>query len=470
MIIKEIKLNNFKNYKGKHKFAFSTLNLITGKNGSGKSTLGKDAITFVLYGSTEQTIAQLPTRGEKSASVYLKIEENNDVYEITRSIPTKIEILKNGKEVDLANNVEKQQYLDDVFKNIDYFKKFRMIDNIEGINILEQGKVALRKTLFSFNQDLFNSIRQKLLDKKREREIYNKDKAVIYKHYPSEKRLEVLIESIKNIQDTINDLNDISIEHNNEYSKLISKRSSILTNKNWWNTQKSKITNLDICPTCSQKVTQETKKKIIEEATLKLKELQKSFEPIEKTIQEQDESNRGMKLLIQKEYNRKGKVQNLVTKLESRLKQIDYKYTTKDVEIIKKAIDELDKFLSYYITEWVKILEPMINSIIDKIGFEVSFKLSEKGDLDIQILKDKQIFNYKDLSSGQRLILSLSFQLALLLNYNETGLIIADEGFSSLDEKNLKLVWDLIRGLPFQMICVLHRLTDNLDEVHTISL
>ncbi|KKK81951.1 hypothetical protein LCGC14_2808270, partial [marine sediment metagenome] len=145
-------------------------------------------------------------------------------------------------------------------------------------------------------------------------------------------------------------------------------------------------------------------------------------------------------------------------KLENIIERKDYKWTTNDVEIIKQAIKELDNFSSYYITEWIKILEPIINDILTKINFQVSFEINEKGNIDVNLLRNGEVYNYKDLSAGQRLVVSISFQLALLLENTQEGFIIADEGFSNLDIENLKLILELFKNLPFQLLCVIHRL------------
>ena len=52
----------------------------------------------------------------------------------------------------------------------------------------------------------------------------------------------------------------------------------------------------------------------------------------------------------------------------------------------------------------------------------------------------------------------------------EEGIIVADEGFGSLDVENLKKVFNLFKDLPFQLVCILHRINDVPKEVNTINL
>jgi len=175
-----------------------------------------------------------------------------------------------------------------------------------------------------------------------------------------------------------------------------------------------------------------------------------------------------LKNLKENLYDKKLRINELILKLESRIKQKDYIYTDKDVLLYKKAIEELDLFCNNFITDWLKNFEPIINNIISKINFKVKFDFNKK--LDLKLIKDNQTYSYKELSTGQKLILSIAFKLAILLERNETGLIIADEGFSSLDYENLNYIVELFKGLPFQLVMMLHRYEDIPEEVNVIKL
>jgi len=167
-------------------------------------------------------------------------------------------------------------------------------------------------------------------------------------------------------------------------------------------------------------------------------------------------------------YNKKLKLNDLLLKLESRIRQKDYIYTNKDVLLYKKAIEELDLFCNNFIVDWLKNFEPIINNIISKINFKIEFDFNKK--LDLRLIKNNQTYSYKELSTGQKLILSIAFKLAILLEKNETGLIIADEGFSNLDYDNLNYIVELFKDLPFQLIMMLHRYEDIPEGVNVIKL
>ena len=148
MNLKKVVLYNFKSFKGKHTYHFSNLNIIKGKNGSGKSSLIKDAILFALYRYSNRRLEDLPTRGiSDECKVILYIDD----YKIERAYPSNIRIWKNDKEVELDTNTKKDKFIVETFNDLDFTRKFRIIDLDQGINILEEGKSILRKTLFGLH-------------------------------------------------------------------------------------------------------------------------------------------------------------------------------------------------------------------------------------------------------------------------------------------------------------------------------
>jgi len=470
MLIKSIKLKNFKNFEKEITYNFSNLTLVKGKNGSGKTTLALDSFLFCIYGYYNESLFELITKGKMNCYVEIGILHNRNTYKICREYPTKITIYENGEKLAFINNRESQQFLNKLFKNVEYFKKFRMIDNIAGINILEEGKTSLKKTLLSVNQEYFNNIRQRLLDKKREREIYNKDKAVIYKHYPSDIRLNVLKSNIDTLKGEIKGYNKDILELNNDLDQLHIKQGNLESRKSIIKNQKNKLLEKETCYACGQILIKDNKTKMLNEKNKELIELNELLQNLNNEIINQLDAYNYLKQLTDKRILKKDKLNILKMRLETRLKQKEYKYTNKDVLITKKAIEELDKFYAYYITEWVKILEPIINSITEKIGFKVNFKLDDKGNFAISLQKDNKEYTYKNLSNGQKLILSVAFKIALLLERNEEGLIIADEGFSSLDEENLNHIFTLFQNIPFQLIAIIHRYDNPPEDIKVINL
>ena len=470
MYIKSIKLKNFKCFKDSF-FDFAKINLIVGDNGVGKSSLSVDSILFTLFGYSSVSLSDLPYKGAKNRSCKVTIELKDFV--IAREYPTKINIIptdKNYPPFVFANNLEAQKWLNEKFKNVDYFRRMRMIDTSKGINILEESKSVLRKILLSFYEDIFNRARQILLEKKREREIWNRDNLNTYSLYPSEKRFNFLNTKILEITEQIYNYEREIKELEEQELKLINKKNRIEIQKENLNSQKYQLLERVFCPTCKQKIKRSQKEQLISEISKNISNLNSQLTLILEELTNHREILVYIKELKRKLEIKKEKAFEYKCKLEQRLSIKNYKYTQKDVEVIKKAIEKLDSFSTQYITYFLKKLEPIINSIINKINFQLSFEYN-KNSIDIKLFKNNEVFSYRELSSGQKLILSIAFQLALLIERGEEGLIICDEGMSNLDENNLEMILDLFKELPFQLILVAHRFTPNsIGNINIINL
>ena len=108
--------------------------------------------------------------------------------------------------------------------------------------------------------------------------------------------------------------------------------------------------------------------------------------------------------------------------------------------------------------------------ILEHIEFEIKFTVNDKNNIDYTLYKKGVKYTKEDLSNGQKLILQIAFKLALLSQRGESGLIIADEGMSSLDKNNLLHIIDLIKGFPFQLLIVLHNVQSMPEYVNIIEL
>ena len=466
MILTRVNLKGFKNFKDEITYKFDKINLIKGENGTGKSTLAVDSLLFAIFGYSSQTLEKLATRSLKNKEYRVRIEvtDRNKKITIDRYFPTALKLSEDGIELKLTNK-ESQDYLNKLFNNLDWFRKFRMVDSKEGINILEEGKTSIKKTLLSLQEEIFNNKRQKLLDKKRERETYNKDKC-IWKHYPSEKRLKVLKDSIDKL--TVKDW-DFNKDINNQ-NKIINSISfqigKVEGQKDFYLSKLNKLSTINVCPTCTQKVTVELKENIRNNFQTDLETWNKETLPLKSNLTLERQVLAEIEKVKKINNSKLTKMRGLKDKLETAIKQKDFKYTKRDVLIIDKCIKELDNFYGRFITDWVKTLEPIINSVLDKIGFKITFK----DDFDIVLHKDGEEYTYKDLSMGQRLVLSIAMKLAILIERNEKGLLIADEGLSSLDETNLSYIIKLFNDLPFQLVAIIHRFETEEENINIISL
>ena len=472
MLIKKIKLKNFKCFTQKE-IKLGKIVFFKGKNGAGKSTLALQSILFVLYGySTTNSLNSLPTRNKaKSCSVTIEFDHLKHTYKIVRLFPTKLSISQDGKELEFANNPEAQEYINNLIGNRVNFMKFRIIDAYtKEANFLEEGQTTLKRILFANSAIIFNNMRAKLTSIKHEREIYNKEGAVIYTHYPSEKRLQLISSKYKEFNEIetkfIKELGMFQTDQNrierqvgkfeNEKEILTSERDKILKNVK--------------CYACKQIVSKGLQKLLLNEIGKKQTEINNSLQTLTSKLEDVKDLVGSYRDKREKVSSRIQDMIDLKRKLEARLKQKQYIYTKRDVEIVKRAIKEVDRLSTYYLTESIKVLEPIINSVLAKIGFIVNFTIDEQSRFTITLQKDGITYDYKDLSGGQKFLLQIAFKLAILLKRNETGIIICDEGASSLDSENLAYLFTIFEQYPFQLFIIIHRFDNVPDTMQVINL
>ena len=471
MIIKSLEFHNYKCFTD-YKVDFSILTFIKGANGIGKSTLGKDAHLFCTHGYSDKKLSDLPNKPIKAKSCWVKeeIEVNGNLYAIKRSVPTKLEIWKNNELLEFDTNAEAELYLKSLFGDVNIFKKFRMIDNKVGINFLEEGQVALKKTIFSLSQDKFNQVRDNLNKLKYDRELHNKDNLRIAIHYPSEKRLKIIRDGLVKLNSTYNTLTQEVRTLNSDLNTYNRKQGEITTNKNKTKWQRDKLLQEPICYECKQSLPQPNKAQMLKDKNEAITNLNEQYKNNVDVIEELKE------MIIQAEKPiaalnpKKDKLHQLEMVLETRIKHNDFKYNTKDVEIVKRSIKELDSLSSRCLVRSINTLEPIINSVLEKINFQVIFEVNDKGKFAITLRKDEIDYAYNLLSDGQKLILQIAFKLALNLSKNNEGLIVADEGLSSLDSENLLHILTIFENYPFQLIFMLHRADDIPEGIKIIDL
>lgn len=472
MIIKRVTLKNFKNFQSRTE-NLSNMVLFKGKNGSGKSTLALESLLFALWGHTSlEALKDLPTRNvAKSCFVEVEVYHVGKTYKVIRAYPTDLHIYENGIELPFTTSTEAQSWINRTFGDRTTFQKFRIVDAYtKDANFLEEGQTTLKKIIFSLSEDTFNNLRKKLTDIKREREIYNKDKAVVYHHFPSQKRLNVICQALTNLNSQQTTIKKELYEFENDLRNIERILGQNQEQKKTAENQTLKLSENKVCYTCRQPLSSDKNNELKKELEARVK---KASDEIVTASQEKEVLQD-----IIKTYKIKADaispnmiaLNDLKMKLQTRIQQKDYKYTEQDVLIAKRAIDEVDSISTYYLMESIKILEPIINDVLSKIGFAVKFTVNDKDKFAIVLEKDGIEYKYKDLSTGQKLLLQIAFKLAILMERNESGIIVADEGMGSLDEENLFHVLKIFENLPFQLFLVLHRFEEVPDNIKVIDL
>lgn len=482
MILKTIKIKNIRTFK-EADIDFGKTNFITGwnfdtsdGNGVGKSALIQ-SILLLIGGAklSDLNLAKLIRNGENEASIEGCIETSSgDLMEITRILKRKgsgsLSVKINNQELKLSTSSQYQDVIFDHLGSVESFKKFRIIDDSSGINILDFTSGQLRKSLMGICQNKFDNIRNSLLSKKNEFEKYSTSH-LLSPHAPSEKRLALLGNAINEIES--NELNKIIKKINefqsekNQFTKQI---GSLNQEKLSANTASHRLQKMNECYSCYQKIPDIHKKsqidrlsKIIKDADVKLKDILEQLEIYNDLIVCEDKKR-------SKIYQEKEKLTTLKQKLNTRLQQKEYKYTVADIELAKKSIEEIDNFANYYIVEWVNTIEPIVNTYLEVLGMKFSFNINEKGNINPKIKREKEELDYEQLSQGEKIFVSFIFKVALLLENNETGMIIADEGLSALATENLNRIITITSNLPIQLIAVTHNPEVDVTRAKTINI
>jgi DNA repair exonuclease SbcCD ATPase subunit len=469
MILNSIKLAHFKCFES-YEYKFNKLTLIQGINGKGKSTLC-EAIVFALYGFYKELLSDLPTKGvAKTASVTLCIADTGHNYTITRHYPLKVEITVDGVKKALST-AEANTFINDTFGDRLFFSRFRFLDIMtKETDFLSEGQVALKKIIFAGMDETFNTIRQNLGVLKSERELWNRDKLVGFNCYPSKKRQDLLTNAYHTLSESFS-LADKDYQLCNQ--SLTGYKMSLSSSKTKLQDitqQLKKLQTIEKCYTCGQVLVKEKYEELMKTRLEIRNQLEQDIIGFQQDIDIESDMlghlNKERELLR----TRKDRVRNLITRLENRLKTTKYIYGEKDVLVMKKATAELDSLSSLYLCETVRSLEPIINSVLAKINYTLTFDVDTKGKFNIILNKDGQQYKYKELSTGQKLVVQTAFKIAMLMQVGKSGIIICDEGFSTLDDGNLEHIVELFKSLPLQLIFIAQRSNLNDDAVDILQL
>ena len=476
MIIHKITIKNFQLFR-ETQINLSNLNIIRGENfddsltssnGSGKTTI-INAILFGIFGDVPGlNLKDLISLGEKECSVIVECSLNGEHYLIHRKIPANLQIYKGNEEIQFNTNTLKQQWITDHFCSLDYFRKFRIIDTQKGISLLDQGSISLKKILMQFvDSEYFNKKRLELKEAQTERELKNKDKRY-YKFHLSEKRLKTLEEGIIEFSQAIKTAN---IELDAQNTILNKLRSDIKAKETliYYNRNDMKKLQGGICPVLSQKCTTiyDKAKEVEQIKNREITQLNKEIATIQESLSVELDLYNSYQDNCTLINHKKQAIQDHLMKLKEAFKFQSYKYTQSDVELYKEAIKTLDNFAGYYINEWLSNLSIIINDLLKDMNLVVEFSSDKEF---ITIKNGTSELKFDMLSSGQKIFLNSVFKIAILLQKGESsGIIMCDEGMSSLDKINLEKFIDILRDLQFQCILIYQNINQDIKDIHYIN-
>jgi DNA repair exonuclease SbcCD ATPase subunit len=484
MIIKDIKITNFKSLYGEHYFNFDDLDgliKLSGSIGSGKTSLG-EAILYGLYGSVKtHKNPNLIAWGTKSCCVEINLVSKGKNINILRDIYQPLKITVDGKLVGASNKRDTQQILEEELFDVPKLAIERMcIISFNQFNSLAsmnpgQTKEFLDnvfgfKTFSEYNNVIVNERKNQMTENTRLQTLLNETKSQIeYLLQKKENQKQKLHESIdidklkadreelvKKGKQAKSDKEQINKELEEKKTSIISQMSEYALlgkqEKEYYNTFKS-----GKCPTCGNEIDpskiSESKDKMMEYAdkwkaldaekkvleseyqvkiTEKNNEIQSLKEAIEKIDSQITVYKNNIKLLNEN-------YDNLISDNEIKLKEYEKQLSVSDIEIGEwNEMNELfSKTLRY----------KLLNSLIPQINKSIQYFIN-KLELDYVISFDQEFkshittennfkeIQYSDLSTGQRKSVDVAIIFGIIQNIIANvnfNIFFLDELMSNMD-------------------------------------
>ena len=521
--------------------------LIVGQNGAGKSTM-LDAISFGLFGKPHRNINKpqlVNSVNQKQCVVEVEFEVGNNHYKIVRGIkPSVFEIYHNDNMLNQESHAKEYQRLLEQnilklnhktfhqvvvlgsssfipFMQLPAGHRREVIEDLLDINVFSKMNQLLREKNASLKDSSteieysFNMVNSKIETQRK----YISDVKALNKEYADK-----IKEEITELETEQSRLTDENVELGSFIESNSEKVSETLTKLNTKQTQlkehehdlKAQIKQLvketkffqnnDVCPTCSQDISQELRDEKIEAATATAKNINSTLQNVD-TDTAQVESD--MEVALQVQEKLRTAQQSLVSNNKA-LSRTNAALNNKRTDLSKieqggtdlgEAVDELNVLTTEknslmerkleiaeqrnynevigemlkdtgiktkIIKQYLPVINKLVNQYLQILDFFVHFDLDESFQETIRS-RHRDEFTYDSFSEGekQRIDLSLLFtwrQIAKMKNSISTNLLILDETFdSSLDVDGVENLQKILSHLNDTNVFVISHKGDILD-------
>ena len=504
--------------------------LVVGSNGAGKSTM-LDALSFALFGKAHRNISKpqlVNSINNKNCLVEVTFNVHGSDFKIVRGIkPNVFEIWNGATMINQSSHAKEYQKILEQnilklnhksfhqivvlgsssfipFMQLSSMNRRDVIEDLLDINVFSKMNGLLKEKTSLLKDQIKDAIHQHdvTTTKLDAQKKYIKDIKAINEEQREEKLklISDFRDEIQTLQGKNTELSDsIQSEFPNsdaERKQHEAKIKELEAYKTKFNTEVKKIVKdvqffekNDICPTCDQTITEETKEAHMLEGKGRAKELQAGISKADEGLRAAQLALLAANVIIEKcrEYqseiaanNRSiaqfqssiDRTQDEISKLNN---NVDMDQAARDLDLLKEGGDNLieeklalSEQLNYNVimstmlkdtgikTKIVKQYLPVINKLcnqyLDILDFYVSFNLDESFQETIRS-RFRDAFSYDSFSEGekQRIDLALLFtwrMIAKMKNSVATNLLILDETFdSSLDHEGVDNLMKIIYTL-----------------------
>ena len=504
--------------------------LVVGHNGAGKSTM-LDALSFALFGRAHRNIskAQLVNSiNNKGTVVEVTFDVHGKEYLIRRTIkPNAFEIWQNGTMINQSSHAKEYQKILEQnilklnhksfhqivvlgsssfipFMQLSSTNRRDVIEDLLDINVFSKMNNILKEKTSLLKDQIKDVIHQHdvTTTKIDAQKKYIKDVKAINEEQREEKlklisdfryEIETLQGSNKELSDSIqSQLPNADVERGQREAKI----KELEAYKTKFNTEVKKIVKdvqffekNDICPTCDQTITEDTKEAHVLEGKARAKELQAGITKADEGLRTAQDALLAANTIIEKcrEYQstlaaNNQSISQFQSSIDRTQGEINKLNNNVDVEAAQDDLNQLVETGNAYVeqklvlneqfnynlvmsqmlkdtgikTKIVKQYLPVINKLVNQylqvLDFFVSFNLDEAFQETIRS-RFRDNFTYDSFSEGekQRIDLALLFtwrQIAKMKNSVATNLLILDETFdSSLDHEGVDNLMKIIYTL-----------------------
>jgi len=502
--------------------------LVSGKNGSGKSTMLLDGLSFALYNKPYKKVNKsgvINSINRKNCVVEVEFFVGTRQYKVIRGMkPSVFELYCDGELMNqptdsrdyqkileeqilrmthktfcqvvilgTANYVpfmqltpaHRREVVDDLLDAEVYTTMAEILKDRIKERTTKQNKLQSQKEEAESKIEMLESILKKIREDNTaqiegiRKEIQTNNESLEDKR----NSLHALEEQSKKLESKLEKFGDVSTKltkYKTFYSQITTKKNTLYTQKNWY-------TDTTDCPTCKQKIFEETKESMVGQIEASISEIETGINDLTEKITlltEASEKRNAVKdKLIECERLKSDLKSEIIntTNLNNRLeKQIaSLSSVTENEEDIKYKLRQLSESVAEFekslteceeegriqtlastmlkdggiktniIKQYIPVFNHLINKYLDALGLFVSFELDENFNESVKS-RHRDEFTYENFSEGQKSRINLAIlfawrEVAALKNSAAANILVLDEVLdSSMDFEGTESLTNLL--------------------------